>query len=94
MIVRPLIVPNTPIGEILKAAGSEGIVLESEDQGRLASPVNDGFEGSADSSADAVTWLQTKCYAHGHTHAPGSQEEMACWLGLLADPRRRSEVRA
>ncbi len=27
---------NTPIGEILKAAGSEGIVLESEDQGRYA----------------------------------------------------------
>ena len=24
--------PNTPIGEILKAAGSEGIVVESEDQ--------------------------------------------------------------
>ena len=25
--------PKTPIGEILKAAGSEGILLESEDQG-------------------------------------------------------------
>ncbi len=28
--------PNTPIGEILKAAGSEGIVLDSEGQGRYA----------------------------------------------------------
>ncbi len=28
--------PNTPIGEILKAAGSEGIVLESEGQGHYA----------------------------------------------------------
>ena len=28
--------PNTPIGEILKAAGSEGIVLESEGQVRYA----------------------------------------------------------
>ena len=28
--------PNTPIGEILKAAGSEGIVLESEDLGHYA----------------------------------------------------------
>ena len=28
--------PNTPIGEILKAAGSEGIMLESEGQGRYA----------------------------------------------------------
>ena len=28
--------PNTPIGEILKAAGTDGIVLESEGQGRYA----------------------------------------------------------
>jgi hypothetical protein len=32
MTVQPFRDPNTPIGEILKAAGSEGIVLESEDQ--------------------------------------------------------------
>jgi hypothetical protein len=32
MTVQPINDPNTPIGEILKAAGSEGIVLESEDQ--------------------------------------------------------------
>jgi hypothetical protein len=32
MIVQPVNDLNTPIGEILKAAGSEGIVLESEDQ--------------------------------------------------------------
>jgi hypothetical protein len=28
--------PRTPIGEVLKAAGPEGIVLESEDQVRYA----------------------------------------------------------
>ena len=28
--------PKTPIGEILKAVGFEGIVLESEDQGSYA----------------------------------------------------------
>jgi hypothetical protein len=28
--------PKTPIGDILKAAGSEGILLESEDQGSYA----------------------------------------------------------
>jgi hypothetical protein len=31
MSVHPITDPDTPIGEILKAAGSEGIVLESED---------------------------------------------------------------
>ncbi len=36
MIVKPVSDPKTPISEILKAAGSEGIVLESEDQGRYA----------------------------------------------------------
>jgi hypothetical protein len=36
MSVHPVTDPNTPIGEILKAAGSEGIVLESEDQGPYA----------------------------------------------------------
>jgi len=34
--IQPVSDPNTPIGEILKAAGSEGIVLESEGQGRYA----------------------------------------------------------
>jgi hypothetical protein len=34
--VRKPINPNTPIGEILEAASSEGIVLESEDQGPYA----------------------------------------------------------
>jgi hypothetical protein len=28
--------PKTPIGEILKAAGHDGILIESEDQGRFA----------------------------------------------------------
>jgi hypothetical protein len=36
MTVQPVSDPNTPIGEILKAAGSDGIVLESEGQGRYA----------------------------------------------------------
>ena len=36
MTVKPVSDPNTPIGEILKAAGSDGIVLESEGQGRYA----------------------------------------------------------
>jgi hypothetical protein len=36
MTVQPVNAPKTPIGEILKAAGSEGILLESEDRGRFA----------------------------------------------------------
>jgi hypothetical protein len=36
MTVQPVTDPQTPISEILKAAGSEGIVLESGDQGRYA----------------------------------------------------------
>ena len=36
MTTQPVSDPNTPIGEILKAAGSEGIVLESEGLGRYA----------------------------------------------------------
>ena len=36
MTVQPISDLNTPIGQILKAAGSEGIVLESEGQGRYA----------------------------------------------------------
>jgi hypothetical protein len=36
MTVQPVNDPKTPIGEILKAAGSEGILLESEDRGRYA----------------------------------------------------------
>ncbi|MGP0065382.1 MAG: hypothetical protein ACLQGP_17490 [Isosphaeraceae bacterium] len=36
MIVQHVSHPKTPIGEILKAAGSEGVLLESEDQGRYA----------------------------------------------------------
>lgn len=28
--------PRTPIGEILKAAGDDGILIESEDRGRFA----------------------------------------------------------
>ena len=36
MTVQSVSDPNTPIGEILKAAGSEGIVLESEGQGHYA----------------------------------------------------------
>ena len=36
MTVQPVSDPNTPIGEILKAAGPEGILLESEDRGRYA----------------------------------------------------------
>jgi hypothetical protein len=36
MTTQPVSDPNTPIGEILKAAGPEGIVLESEGQGRYA----------------------------------------------------------
>jgi len=36
MTVQRVSDPKTPISEILKAAGSEGIVVESEDQGRYA----------------------------------------------------------
>ncbi len=36
MTVQPIPDLNTPIGQLFKAAGSEGIVLESEDQGRYA----------------------------------------------------------
>ena len=36
MTTQPVSDPNTPIGEILKAAGSEGIVLESDGLGRYA----------------------------------------------------------
>jgi hypothetical protein len=36
MTMQPLSDPKTPIGEVLKAAGPEGIVLESEDQVRYA----------------------------------------------------------
>lgn len=32
MTVHSITDPNTPIGEILKAAGSEGLVVESTDQ--------------------------------------------------------------
>jgi hypothetical protein len=36
MSIHPVSDPTTPIGEILKAAGSEGVLLESEEQGRFA----------------------------------------------------------
>ncbi len=36
MTIQPIPDLNTPIGRILEAAGSEGIVLESKDQGRYA----------------------------------------------------------
>ncbi len=36
MSVQPVDDPNTPIGEILKAAGTDGIVVESQGQGRYA----------------------------------------------------------
>ncbi len=36
MTVQSVSDPSTPIGEILKTVGSEGILLESEDQGRYA----------------------------------------------------------
>jgi hypothetical protein len=36
MTIQPIRDPNTPIGQIIRAAGSEGIVLEAEGQGRYA----------------------------------------------------------
>jgi hypothetical protein len=36
MIVQPISDPKTPIGEILEAAGTEGILLESGDRGPFA----------------------------------------------------------
>jgi hypothetical protein len=36
MIVQAVSNPNTPIGEILQAAGTEGVLLESEGQGSFA----------------------------------------------------------
>jgi hypothetical protein len=36
MTTQPVSDLNTPIGELLKVAGSEGIVLDSEGQGRYA----------------------------------------------------------
>ena len=32
MTIQPIRDPNTPIGQIIRAAGSEGIVLEAEGQ--------------------------------------------------------------
>ena len=36
MTTHPVCDPNTPIGDILRAAGSEGLLLESEGRGRFA----------------------------------------------------------
>jgi hypothetical protein len=36
MTIRAVSDPSTPIGEILKTAGAEGVVLESEAHGRYA----------------------------------------------------------
>ena len=36
MTIQPLNDLTTPIGEILQAAGSDGVVLEAQDQGRYA----------------------------------------------------------
>ena len=36
MTVQPVSDPSTPIGQVLETAGSEGILLESEGQGRYA----------------------------------------------------------
>ncbi len=36
MTVQPVSDPSLPIGELLKTAGSEGVLLESEDRGRYA----------------------------------------------------------
>jgi hypothetical protein len=36
LMVQPVSNPDTPIGEILKAAGTEGVLLESEGQGSFA----------------------------------------------------------
>ncbi len=36
MTVQPVSDPSTPIGEIIRTAGTEGILLESEGQGRYA----------------------------------------------------------
>ena len=36
MTFQPIPNLSTPIGQVLEAAGSEGIVLESKDQGRYA----------------------------------------------------------
>jgi hypothetical protein len=36
MSIQPVSDPSTPIGEILKSAGSEGLVLETEGQERYA----------------------------------------------------------
>ena len=51
MTIQPIPDPNTPIGQIIKAAGSEGIVLESEGQERYASlPLDQVQAREADSS--------------------------------------------
>jgi hypothetical protein len=36
MTVQSVSDPTTPIGEVLKSAGAEGVLLESEGQGRYA----------------------------------------------------------
>jgi hypothetical protein len=36
MTAQPISDPSTPIGEVLKSAGSEGVLLESEGQERYA----------------------------------------------------------
>jgi hypothetical protein len=46
MSIQPVSYPKTPIDEILKSAGSEGVVLESEGQGRYALlPLDDDLIG-------------------------------------------------
>lgn len=43
MTVQPVSDPKTPIGELLKAAGSEGLLFESQGQGYYALlPLDDG----------------------------------------------------
>ncbi len=83
MTVQPISDPKTPIGEILKAAGSEGMLLDSEGQGRYALiPLDDELidyliERSPKFRADcrevrgAWTLVGSRCMRRSETNSRG-----------------------
>jgi hypothetical protein len=72
--LQPVSEPKTPIGEILKSAGSEGIVLDSEGQGRYSLlPLDDDvidllIERSPKLRADCLETRQRMDSGHFKTH--------------------------
>ena len=77
MTIQPVTDPNTPIGEILKAAGPEGIVLESERQGSYAViPLDE----------DLIDYLT--CGAR--SSSPCADRSAVAWMADSSTPMRRS----